>query len=144
MITQIKRPTLLVADLDAALTVYRDILGLKVDAVRDKEPASSSAPRSLAYEYFGLDPDRYTFTRFATLSTSAAQRAFGLIKFFRASGDPPSSSFSSSRDRPEGVVSGATKSIPTTTPHVFSKNETRLIIGTRNRISRFLGTLAFL
>lgn len=80
MIKQIKRPTLLVADLDASLSIYRDTLGLKVDAVRVKEPPSSAAPLSPAYEYFGLDPARYTFTRFATLSTASVERAFGLME----------------------------------------------------------------
>jgi catechol 2,3-dioxygenase-like lactoylglutathione lyase family enzyme len=41
---RLQRPNLVVADLDRALRVYRDILGFRVDFIEDSEPDSYSYP----------------------------------------------------------------------------------------------------
>jgi hypothetical protein len=43
-IPHVKRPTLLVADLERSLTVYRDVLGFEAGAVVDASPDSFSYP----------------------------------------------------------------------------------------------------
>ncbi|MEM7049252.1 MAG: VOC family protein [Acidobacteriota bacterium] len=60
-----KRVTLVVADLDRALTIYRDILGFHLDGV------SESGPDSYSYPVFKIDRDAKI--RFATLSAGTEQ-----------------------------------------------------------------------
>lgn len=60
-----KRVTLVVADMDRALTVYRDILGFTVDDISD------STSESYSYPVFKIDPGAKI--RFATLSAGPEQ-----------------------------------------------------------------------
>lgn len=83
-VMQVKRPTLMVSDLDVSLAIYRDLLGFEVFYIRGDDPKSPSAQEddksSPAYEYFSLDRGTYTYSRFATLNTPSQQRAFGLME----------------------------------------------------------------
>lgn len=74
---QIKRPNLVVSDLDRALRVYRDILGFKVFAVTD------SGPDSYSYPVFQFPKDAKL--RMATLSTDTGVRILALTEL---SGSP--------------------------------------------------------
>ena len=69
---QIKRPNLVVSDMDRALRVYRDILGFKVFAL---EP---SGPESYSYPVFQFPKDAKL--RMATLSTDTAVRILALTE----------------------------------------------------------------
>lgn len=60
-----KRVTLVVADIDRALTIYRDVLGFTVDEV------SESSASSYSYPVFKIDPAAKI--RFATLSAGPEQ-----------------------------------------------------------------------
>lgn len=83
-VMQMKRPTLMVSNLEASLAVYRDLLGFEVFYIRGDDPdlpnAKEDDQSSPAYEYFSLDRSRYTYTRFATLNTPSQARAFGLME----------------------------------------------------------------
>ena len=68
-----KRVTLVVKDMDRALTVYRDVLGFDLDGV------SKSGPDSYSYPVFKVDPD--ATLRFATLSAGDQQvRTLALVE----------------------------------------------------------------
>ncbi len=69
---QIKRPNLIVSDLDRALTVYRDILGFTVFAV------DASGPDSYSYPVF-LFPKEAKL-RMATLNTATGVRILALTE----------------------------------------------------------------
>ncbi|MEM7483471.1 MAG: VOC family protein [Acidobacteriota bacterium] len=60
-----KRVNLVVADIDRALTIYRDILGFDLDRI------SESSPDSYSYPVFRFDPSAKL--RFATLSAGSEQ-----------------------------------------------------------------------
>lgn len=88
-VVQVKRPTLMVSNLDASLALYRDILGFKVFYLRGEKPTAETKPAaevegevesSKAYQYFSIDPTKYNYTRFATLNTPSQVRALGLIE----------------------------------------------------------------
>lgn len=68
-----KRVTLVVADLDRSLAIYRDILGFEIDSI------SESGPDSYSYPVFKIDPA--ATIRFATLSAGTEQvRTLGLTE----------------------------------------------------------------
>ena len=67
-----KRTTLLVADLDRSLGLYRDVLGFTVDGI------SESSPDSYSYPVFRLPPTARL--RFATLNSPSQQRTLGLTE----------------------------------------------------------------
>jgi len=69
---QIKRPNLVVSDMDRALRVYRDILGFKVFAL------DPSGPESYSYPVFQFPKDAKL--RMATLSTDTAVRILALTE----------------------------------------------------------------
>jgi len=77
---QIKRPNLVVGDLDRALRLYRDILGFKVFAVE------TSGPDSYSYPVFGFP--RGARLRMATLSTDTEVRTLALTELQGASLPP--------------------------------------------------------
>ncbi len=79
-VVQVKRPTLMVSDMDASLAVYRDLLGFDIHYLRGDLDAEREEPLSLAYTYFDIDPKKYDYTRFATLDTPQQTRALGLIE----------------------------------------------------------------
>lgn len=60
-----KRATLVVADMDRSLEIYRDILGFDLDGI------SSSSDESYSYPVFRIDPKAKI--RFATLSAGSEQ-----------------------------------------------------------------------
>ena len=62
---RLQRPNLVVADLDRALRVYRDILGFRVDFIKDSEPDS--------YSYPVFEIPRAAKLRFAVLSANDEQ-----------------------------------------------------------------------
>ena len=68
----LKRPCLLVADLERSLTLYRDILGFQLDYV------SAASPESYLYKVFQI-PAEAQLT-FATLSTEHEVRALALTE----------------------------------------------------------------
>lgn len=67
-----QRAALLVDDLDKALEVYRDLLGLELEFVGDDESDS------FAYEIFAIPQN--VQTRFAALSSESQQRTLALIE----------------------------------------------------------------
>jgi predicted enzyme related to lactoylglutathione lyase len=68
-----KRAALIVADLDRALAVYRDAIGLKLQSIKN------SAADSYSYEIFGIDPA--VSLRMAALDAAPGQeRALALIE----------------------------------------------------------------
>ncbi len=69
---QIKRPNLVVTDLDRSLRVYRDILGFTVFQISD------SGPDSYSYPVFQFP--KGAKLRMATLSTAAAVRMLALTE----------------------------------------------------------------
>ena len=71
---KIKRPNLVVPDLDAAIHFYGDILGFKF--LRASE--SKVNPESYSYPIFGIDPDKAY--RSATFSTSVEERGLALTR----------------------------------------------------------------
>lgn len=68
----IKRPCLTVADLERSLTLYRDILGFRLDYL------SEASPDSYLYPVFGLPKNAKL--RFAALSTEDEPRALALTE----------------------------------------------------------------
>jgi catechol 2,3-dioxygenase-like lactoylglutathione lyase family enzyme len=71
---KIKRPNLVVPDLDAAIHFYRDILGFKFLGASE----SKVNPESYSYPIFGIDPDKPY--RSAMFSTSTEERGLGLTE----------------------------------------------------------------
>ena len=68
----VKRPNLVVADMDRALSVYRDILGFSVSNL------STSSPQSYSYPVFRFPAEARL--RFATLDTPNEVRALALTE----------------------------------------------------------------
>ncbi len=68
----VKRPCLIVANLERSLKIYQDILGFKLDYV------SEASPESYLYKVFQI-PDQAQL-RFATLSTKHELRALALTE----------------------------------------------------------------
>ena len=68
----VKRPNLVVADMDRALSVYRDILGFTVSNL------STSGPQSYSYPVFRFPAEARL--RFATLDTPNEVRALALTE----------------------------------------------------------------
>jgi len=76
---QFKRVTLVVADLERSLQVYRDILGFELDGVMDPNEIEASSGESYSYPVFKIDPTARI--RFATLSAGEAQvRTLGITE----------------------------------------------------------------
>jgi catechol 2,3-dioxygenase-like lactoylglutathione lyase family enzyme len=71
-VVQVKRPNLVVADMDRALRVYRDILGFKVFAL------DPSGPESYSYPVFKFPKDGKL--RMATLNTPTGVRVLALTE----------------------------------------------------------------
>jgi catechol 2,3-dioxygenase-like lactoylglutathione lyase family enzyme len=71
-VVQVKRPNLVVSDMDRALRVYRDILGFKVFAL------DPSGPESYSYPVFKFPKDARL--RMATLNTPGGVRVFALTE----------------------------------------------------------------
>jgi catechol 2,3-dioxygenase-like lactoylglutathione lyase family enzyme len=69
---QIKRPNLVVSNMDRALRVYRDILGFKVFAISD------SGPDSYSYPVFQFPKEAKL--RMATLNTATGVRILALTE----------------------------------------------------------------
>ncbi|WND03484.1 VOC family protein [Temperatibacter marinus] len=67
-----QRPNYVVTDLDRALTVYRDILGLEIAFTKNSEKTSYS------YEVFQIDPA--ADMRFAVLSTQTQTNVMALTE----------------------------------------------------------------
>lgn len=72
-----KRPNYIVADLDRALALYRDILGFEVEHIKESDEASYS------YPCFGIDPSAKL--RFCTMNAGDQIRCFALTE---VSGQP--------------------------------------------------------
>ena len=72
MATRFQRANLVVADMDRSLAIYRDILGLKVDYIKDSEPSSYSYP---VFEF-----PREAKLRFCTLSSAEQVRTLALTE----------------------------------------------------------------
>lgn len=71
-VVQIKRPNLVVTDLDRSLRLYRDVLGFTVFAIGE------SGPDSYSYPVFGFPKDGRL--RMATLSTASELRVLALTE----------------------------------------------------------------
>lgn len=69
----LKRPCLIIADLERSLTLYRDVLGFRVDYI--SEEASSE---SYLYTAFGFPP--HAKLKFAALSTDCEARSLALAE----------------------------------------------------------------
>jgi catechol 2,3-dioxygenase-like lactoylglutathione lyase family enzyme len=69
---ELKRVNLVVADLDRALTIYRDILGFRVFEIHE------SSPQSYSYPVFRFP--RAAKLRFASLDSASQQRALALTE----------------------------------------------------------------
>lgn len=67
-----QRANFVVSDLDSALRLYRDVLGLTVDFVQDSESDS--------YSYPVFEIDRSAVLRFAVLSTPTQERVMALTE----------------------------------------------------------------
>lgn len=68
----VKRPCLIIADLERSLTLYRDLLGFRLDYV------SEASPESYLYAVFGLP--QQARLKFATLSTDCEPRSLALTE----------------------------------------------------------------
>nr|MDJ0709660.1 VOC family protein [Woeseiaceae bacterium] len=69
----IKRPAIVVSDLERALHLWRDVLGMTVDGINKEKPDS------LAYDLF--DVPKTATLRFATLNAGARQeRTYGMLE----------------------------------------------------------------
>lgn len=69
----VKRPALVVDDLERSLVIYRDILGFKVQFIK------ASADNSYSYDVFNIP--RHISMRFATLTADGPEVSiFGLIE----------------------------------------------------------------
>jgi catechol 2,3-dioxygenase-like lactoylglutathione lyase family enzyme len=71
-VVQVKRPNLVVSDMDRALRVYRDILGFKVFAL------DPSGPESYSYPVFKFPKDAKL--RMATLNTATGVRVLAITE----------------------------------------------------------------
>ncbi len=69
---RVQRANFLVADMDRALTFYRDVLGFEVAFVKE--------PRAKSYSHEVFDIDRATTVGFATLSTPDQPRVMALTE----------------------------------------------------------------
>ncbi|MEM8808337.1 MAG: VOC family protein [Cyanobacteria bacterium P01_G01_bin.38] len=78
----LKRPCLLIADLDQSLQLYRDILGFRLDYVGE------ASPESYLYKVFQLPAQAQM--RFAALSTDHEERALALTEVKGISLEAPS------------------------------------------------------
>lgn len=67
-----KRITLVIADIDRSLTIYRDILGFTINYIKD------SASDSYSYPVFNIPKEAKI--RFATLDSPNQQRTMGLTE----------------------------------------------------------------
>lgn len=67
-----QRGNFVVSDLDRALVLYRDVLGLQIAFIKDSEPDSYS------YPVFEIDPAAKL--RFAVLSTETQERVMALTE----------------------------------------------------------------
>lgn len=67
-----QRANFIVTDLDRALNLYRDILGLQVEFIKDSEPDS--------YSYPVFEIDQNAKLRFAVLSTADQPRVMALTE----------------------------------------------------------------
>jgi catechol 2,3-dioxygenase-like lactoylglutathione lyase family enzyme len=76
----IRRPTLMVRDMDRALALYRDILGLRVGRLGQDPPDS--------YVYTAFNIPKGTVVMHATLDTGSEQRVLSLVAV-RAMPVPP-------------------------------------------------------
>lgn len=77
-----KRTTLVVANMERALTIYRDILGFTLNA-----PVSESGPDSYSYPVFRIPQEAKI--RFATLDSRTQERTLGLTEVTGISLPPP-------------------------------------------------------
>ena len=77
----VKRPCLLVSDLDRSLQLYRDILGFRLDYL------AAASPQSYLYTVFQLPPTAQL--RFATLSSAQEDRALALTEVTGITLPPP-------------------------------------------------------
>ena len=67
-----QRANFVVSDLDRALAMYRDVLGMSVEFVKDSEPDS--------YSYPVFEIDKKAVLRFAVLSTASQPRVMALTE----------------------------------------------------------------
>lgn len=67
-----KRVTLVVADIERSLTIYRDILGFSINSIQD------SADDSYSYPVFKIPKEARV--RFATLDSPSQERTIGLTE----------------------------------------------------------------
>jgi len=81
----VKRPCLLVADLERSLRLYRDILGFRLDYVGD------ASAQSYLYRVFQLPATAQL--RFAALSSDREERALALSEVKGIKLDPPTPPF---------------------------------------------------
>ena len=69
---EFKRGNIVVADIDRALTIYRDILGFSVDTISD--------PTNESYSYPVFEIPKEATLRFATLSTPTQTRTLAMTE----------------------------------------------------------------
>lgn len=74
MALQVKRPTIIVSDLERAVKLYCDILGFTICFIKQ------SRVDTPAYEYFDVDKSKNTISQFATLNIGEQIRALGIIE----------------------------------------------------------------
>ncbi len=67
-----QRANFVVSDLDRALVMYRDVLGMQIEFIKDSEPDSYS------YPVFSIDSS--AVLRFAVLSTASQPRVMALTE----------------------------------------------------------------
>lgn len=79
--TRFQRANYVVSDLDRALVLYRDILGLDVEFMHESEPDSYS------YPVFGIDPSAKL--RFCVLNTATQPRVMALTEIRDIELPPP-------------------------------------------------------
>lgn len=100
-----QRANFIVSDLDRALALYRDVLGLQVEFIKDSESDSYS------YPVFKIDP--VATLRFAVLSTSTQPRVMALTEVrgvpLPRVPDPRRSAIVLNIDDIDGAVERATK-----------------------------------
>lgn len=75
-----QRSCFLVSDLDKSLTLYRDLLGFKLEYL------DSDGPDAFSYEIFNIDRSKQT--RFATFSTADQLRTLALIEVPELNANP--------------------------------------------------------
>jgi len=80
-VLHLKRPCLTIADLERALTIYRDILGFRVDYIGE------ASPESYLYPVFDLPANAQL--KFAALSTEREPRALALTEVKGVDLPPP-------------------------------------------------------